>query len=60
MDLLTFQGQADELIAQIEALIDEMPYKGDKEADSQKICLQRCLDELQYAINGCEQEDFED
>jgi len=59
MDLSTFKMEMDYLCSQIEDLINEMPYKGNKEEDSQKVCLQNALNKLQQAVNGCEEEDFE-
>ena len=54
-----FQTKVENLVSQIEYLIDEMPYKGDSERESQKIYLTNQLNQFSYAVNGVEDEDFE-
>ena len=42
----------------INDLIDTLPDKGDKCSDSQKLCLVQALHELDYVVNGLQEEDF--
>ena len=48
------------LVEQLEALIDEMPYKGDVCEDSQKMCLKNSLFEFSMNINGITDDDFKE
>lgn len=54
----SFQRQANFYIEQLQHLIDEMPYHGDSSEESQKVCLQIALNELEYAVTGTTKEDF--
>jgi len=60
MDLTTFQAELENKISEIENLIEQMPYKGDKCETSQKICLTQALNEFGYAVNGIEQSDLKE
>ena len=53
-----FVKQASILIERFNWLIDEMPDKGLKCADSQKICLKLALKNLESNITGTEPNDF--
>lgn len=43
----------------IQDLIEDMPYKGDKQEDSQKVCLMSAIMNLEQTINGTEKQDLE-
>lgn len=53
-----FKDSAELRIVLIQQLIDEMPHKGDKEDQSQKMVLQNRLDSLSRAVAGVTDEDF--
>ncbi len=53
-----FKNKAEKLIDKIQDLINQMPYKGDTQSDSQKICLTHQLNEFYYTVNGVEDSDF--
>ena len=55
----TFQRRATSLIAQIEALIEKMPDKGNSSSESQKVCLSQALNQFEHTVNGVEASDFE-
>ena len=52
------KDQLYKLLRQIEVAVDLMPYKGDKCEDSQKVCLQQAINELEANINGITDEDL--
>jgi len=41
-----------------EDIIHQMPHKGDKCSDSQRICLQQAINEFSYTVNGIEKSDL--
>ncbi len=53
-----FKYKAELLIAELETLIEQMPQLGNSAENSQKVLLQQKVNELQYAVNGVEDEDF--
>jgi len=53
-----FKTKVNKLIAQLEKLIAEMPQKGDKPQDCQKMCLLSELGGFERAVNGVEEIDF--
>ncbi len=53
-----YKDKLNDLIWEIEQLIEKMPYKGDSENESQKVCLTNRLNEFYYSVNGIEDEDF--
>lgn len=53
-----FKKRIEALIEKIEDLIDEMPYRGDSEKESQKVYLLNQLNEFSYAVNGVKESDF--
>ena len=55
-----FKKRSIELLDQLEALINEMPYKGDTCEESQKMCLTNSLMDLSHCFNGVEISDFEE
>lgn len=57
-ELSRFQIDMNNLISKAKYVIQRLPDKGDKESDSQKICLINALNELEYTVNGVEMEDF--
>lgn len=59
MNKTEFKNKVETLVFDIEDIINEMPYKGDSETESQKIYLINQLNQFSYAVNGVEDEDFE-
>lgn len=55
-----FKTRIEALISQIEDIIEEMPQKGDKCEDCQKIYLTQTLNEFSYTVNGVEESDFQE
>lgn len=53
-----FKKKAQSLIDQFQALINGMPWQGDTCEESQKLCLQKDLNELQWSVNGTNYLDF--
>ncbi len=53
-----FKKRIEALIEKIEDLIDEMPYQGDSEEESQKVYLINQLNEFSYAVNGIKESDL--
>ena len=53
-----FKKRIEALIEKIEDLIDEMPYRGDSEKESQKVYLLNQLNEFSYAVNGIKESDL--
>jgi len=60
MNAKTFKSEVDDLVSELEDLITSMPDKGNTEEDSQRVVLMNRLNELSYAVNGVEDEDFFD
>jgi len=60
MDKAAFVEVMINSIHQMQGYINEMPYKGDKCEDSQKVCLQNILNDLGKNLIGLEDEDFEE
>lgn len=58
MEISTFKKQANTLIYQLQALINQMPDKGNTSAESQKITLLNNLNSFEASITGTEQEDL--
>lgn len=54
-----FVDRAGRLIDDLHELIKQMPYKGDKCWQSQKMCLSNALSAFEHNINGTTPEDFE-
>ena len=46
-------------IDEMNKIVDDMPYKGDKCTDSQQMCLKQRLKELEAYIYGTTQKDLE-
>ena len=53
-----FIRKATELAERLDWFFQELPYRGDKCSDSQKVCLMLALKNLKSVINGTELEDF--
>jgi hypothetical protein len=53
-----FEIRATALTERLHWLIDEMPYKGDICADSQKLCLLNALKKLEACVAGTVPADF--
>jgi hypothetical protein len=60
MDINEFKTEAESLIEQFQALIDQLPQKGNTASECQKMQLQQSLNELEYSVNGTEEADLED
>jgi len=58
MELQEFKEKAEQLTDEFQQLIDELPQKGDKIEDCQKVCLQQHLNELASAVTGTEDSDM--
>lgn len=58
MKIKTFKNRAQLALERLEKLIQQMPHHGDSSEESQKICLQQKLNELESCINGTEQRDL--
>lgn len=54
-----FKIKVEDLLDPIEDLILEMPDKGDKQCDSQKLTLLAALNDLYASVSGVEDGDFE-
>lgn len=48
------------IIALAEEVIDQLPQKGDKCSDCQRMCLQQAINEFSYVVNGIEESDLEE
>lgn len=59
MNKHTFKEDAEELIEKFQKLIDRMPDRGDSSSESQKVCLQISLNDLDATVNGVEDSDFD-
>lgn len=51
-------GKLEQEIQKLHALIEEMPQKGNREEDCQKLTILAAIKRLEMAVNGCEVEDF--
>jgi hypothetical protein len=60
MKLNEFKNKAENLMKQFQELINEMPQKGLKTTDCQRMKLQQSLNELSYSVNGTEEDDMID
>jgi frataxin-like iron-binding protein CyaY len=60
MNIEEFKEQAESLVSQLEDLIHQMPQKGNKSYECQRVTLQIAINEVSYAINGTEQADLEE
>ncbi len=58
MNIDEFKNKLDNLISEAENVIEEMPQKGDKSTDCQKINLIQALNQFQHCVNGTTQEDL--
>jgi len=58
MTVKEFKEKAEISIDEFQQLLDELPQKGDKSEDCQKVCLQQHLSELDAAVNGMEASDM--
>ena len=53
-----FKSKMESLIDKMNDLISEMPYQGNSESESQKVCLTNALYHLSQQVNGVENSDF--
>lgn len=53
-----FKQKALIFISDLEDMINAMPYKGDTESESQKLCLQNALSNFEHTVNGVKESDF--
>ena len=60
MNTPEFKEELKNQISCLEDLIHSMPYKGDSEEESQKVCLQNRLNDFYYTVNGIEDSDLEE
>jgi len=58
MNLEEFQTKGQNILDMFQELIDELPQKGDKSTDCQKVNLQQHLNELEAVVNGTEESDM--
>ena len=58
MKVETLKKRLYKKVDEIEAIIEKMPYKGDRCYESQKVCLTQTTYELKSNINGIEQSDL--
>lgn len=56
--VVEWKEKIDPLLSEVEDLIHQLPQKGDKSEDCQRIQLQYELNQLQMAVNGTEEIDF--
>ena len=51
--------KAAKILSELEDLINkEMPYKGDSEKESQKVCILNAIKKVEMSINGIEKKDL--
>jgi len=55
-----FETAINTYIGKIDRLINRLSYRGDRCSDSQKLCLQQALNELEYNVTGLVDEDFKE
>lgn len=55
-----FKLKADKHIEKLNDMIEKMPFKGNKEEDSQQVCLMNALRNFEITVNGLEPEDFKE
>jgi|SanBayMetagenome_1026888.scaffolds.fasta_scaffold00620_8 hypothetical protein len=53
-----YKNQMEKLLDEMKSLTDQLPYKGDKCKDSQKMCLLQAIFEVSVCLNGLEPSDF--
>ena len=58
MELQEFKTQTEVLIDKFQDLINELPQKGNKSTECQRVCLQQHLNELESAVTGTEVSDM--
>lgn len=55
-----FKEKAEDLLTELETMItDELPFKGNSEEESQKVCLMNAIHKLRSIVNGVEDSDFD-
>ncbi len=54
-----FKDRAVILLEQLEELVNEMPFRGNSEEESQKVCLANAIHKLHSVVNGVEDSDFD-
>lgn len=55
-----FKEKAEDLLTELETMItDELPFKGNSEEESQKVCLMNAIHKLRAIVNGVEDSDFD-
>ena len=55
----TLKEELREHLDAMRSLVSNMPYKGDKKADSQQVCLQVAMNALEHNIDGISKSDFD-
>lgn len=60
LKLALFKEVAEELVERLKMVVVDMPSKGDKEEDCQRLCLLNKIYEVEYCINGTEPQDMVD
>lgn len=58
MHIYDFHDEAAQCIAQLSSLFNQLPQKGLKEADCQKVCLLNALRNLENVVSGVTKEDL--
>ena len=58
MELREFKENAEVLINDFQQLIEQLPQKGNKSTECQRVCLQQHLSELEAAVTGTEASDM--
>ena len=54
------QDRAQPLLDDLEELVREVPSKGDKSEDCQRLTILQAISEVYYALNGLKEEDFDE
>lgn len=54
-----YKNQMENLLDEMKSLTDQLPHKGDKCEDSQKMCLLQAIFEVSVCLNGLEPSDLE-
>lgn len=57
-ELQALQAQAEVHIARLQQLIEQLPWRGDTEETSQKVCLQNALNALERNVTGLTADDL--
>lgn len=60
MELKLLKEKLHSHVEQIDDLLEEMPDKGNKCSDSQRVCLQNAINSFEHNINGITEEDLID